>query len=493
MADGAASGSTPIASERSPHALTAGAGAPVVAVIGGGFSGAMVAANLLASARGRGPLRVVLVDPSRAGRGVAYGTASDAHVLNVPAAKMSAWPSDPDHFVRHLAAASAPFGPASFVPRATYGAYVESTLRAAALGARPGATLEIVRDRACEVAPSALGATVRLARGGAVTASRVVLALGALAPRTPSGLDEAFVASPRYVADPWADGGAALDGVAEDEPLLLVGTGLTMFDVVLRLEERGHRGPVLAVSRRGLVPHAHAKVPPGSAPCIEPRDRLTARDVVRAVRAAAAEAERDGRGFRAAIDALRAGTPAIFGALSHRDRARLLRHAGAYWDVVRHRASPDVAAAIDARRASGALRVTAARVVAARDDGGAAAITLRPRGAGETVSLRAARVVNCTGPSYDVERAADPLVARLRERGLLRADPLRLGIDADAAGRVVDRAGSASSVLFAAGPLRRAATWEGTAVPELRVQAADVADAVLASLAERACAHAVAV
>ena len=79
--------------------------------------------------------------------------------------------------------------------------------------------------------------------------------------------------SAAFAADPWA--ADALTGIDPDAPVLLLGTGLTMVDIALKLAEEGHRGPMLAVSRRGLLPGAHRygghwepflapKAPPGS-------------------------------------------------------------------------------------------------------------------------------------------------------------------------------------------------------------------------------------
>ena len=49
-------------------------------------------------------------------------------------------------------------------------------------------------------------------------------------------------------------------------------------------------------------------------------------------------------------------------------------------------------------------------------------------------------------------------------------------------GRVLDRAGNPSALLYYVGPLARAGYWERTAVPELRVAARDVATNVLGGL-----------
>jgi uncharacterized NAD(P)/FAD-binding protein YdhS len=73
-----------------------------LAVIGGGASGTLAALHLF---RPPHRLPVILIDgASPFGRGVAYGTEDPAHVLNVPAARMSAFPDAESHFQQWLAA-----------------------------------------------------------------------------------------------------------------------------------------------------------------------------------------------------------------------------------------------------------------------------------------------------------------------------------------------------------------------------------------------------
>jgi len=63
---------------------------PTVAVIGGGYSGSMLAVELLRLATGR--ISVVLIERGPVpGRGVAYGTQFEGHLLNVRAKNMSAY------------------------------------------------------------------------------------------------------------------------------------------------------------------------------------------------------------------------------------------------------------------------------------------------------------------------------------------------------------------------------------------------------------------
>jgi uncharacterized NAD(P)/FAD-binding protein YdhS len=103
-----------------------------VAIIGGGFSGTVTAVHLLR--RGRGAIdRIVIMNRSGAmARGVAYGTRSDRHVLNVPAGRMSAIDDQPDSFVDFVRRRGVSVGGDAFVSRQLYGAYLESLLNAAA-------------------------------------------------------------------------------------------------------------------------------------------------------------------------------------------------------------------------------------------------------------------------------------------------------------------------------------------------------------------------
>src|SRR5688572_18546145 len=112
-----------------------------VVVIGAGFSGTVAAAHLLRQGIGA-PLRVVLVNRSGpVARGVAYGTRSEAHVLNVPAGRMSAFPDDEDSFLRFARRHDPAITGGSFVPRHLYGQYLEDVLHSAEREAAPDTVL----------------------------------------------------------------------------------------------------------------------------------------------------------------------------------------------------------------------------------------------------------------------------------------------------------------------------------------------------------------
>jgi uncharacterized NAD(P)/FAD-binding protein YdhS len=449
--------------------------APTIVVIGGGFSGAAVAAHLL---RRKRPVQVALVNRyGPIGRGVAYRTRIEAHVLNVPAGGMSALPEEPDHFLRFARDRDPSIAAGTYVSRRVYGEYLEHVLRQAEAGAVAGAVLERIVGEVRDVRPGdSAAAEVVFADGSRRFADFVVLALGNYSPSDPPAEGGEFYASERYVRDPWIRG--SLDRIREGESVLMLGTGLTMMDIALDLSSRNVRPPLRAVSRHGLLPHAHDVSPPPAA-ALAPADLGTpphtvARHLRSVRRLAAASSD-----WRETFAALRPVTADLWQKLDAVERARFLRHVRPYWDIHRHRAAPATAAAVARLIGLGELQIRAARVVRYEPTSDGVRVVVRPRGRDETEAVFVERVVNCTGPSSDVARVGDALLDALRSAGRIVPDHHRLGVEVDEDGALRDASGDASTTLFLVGPLLKARDWESTAVPELRRHAARLAERLL--------------
>jgi uncharacterized NAD(P)/FAD-binding protein YdhS len=109
----------------------------------------------------------------------------------------------------------------------------------------------------------------------------------------------------------------------------------------------------------------------------------------------------------------------------------------------------------------------------------------KPPGA-EPVTLRVQYVLNCTGPESNYHNLQDPLVLQLFARGLIRPDPLFLGLDVAPGGAVLNARGEQQGNVFTLGSPQKGMIFETTAVPELRVQAQDLARVLLRDLARTA-------
>ncbi|WP_232678661.1 FAD/NAD(P)-binding protein [Nocardioides sp. R-C-SC26] len=473
---------------RSPNMTPCGTAAhPTVIVVGGGAGGALTALHLTVAA-GRRSTRVdvVVVDPlTRIGSGTAFGTPDEDHLLNVPAAGMSALPEDPGHFVAWRRRTSPTTArPYEFAPRRDYARYLDETLRTAT--AESGdVTITHVPRIAVGVDPDGSGVRVRLDDGSAVRGDALVVAPGLPAPASEWAPTD-LAGSAFYVSDPWATG--ALDVVARDRvgpgEVLVVGTGLTAVDVALTLVRSSREDRVVhAISRSGRLPHPHAEamLPPATpdisgwgTPLVELRQHVS-----RHLR----QVTDDGGDWRSAVDGLRFQIGTLWGRLSEPEREEFLTTDAASWNRLRHRMAPASRRRMESLVAEGRVQLAAASV------SGASPL---PRG-GLRVELTDGTtrdvgwVINATGPRHDVRVLGNPLIDDLLRR---RPDGRCLAVPATAGmgvlthdGRVSDSAGRPGLPIWAIGALRRGELWESTAVPEIRSQALAAATAVLDAVA----------
>lgn len=436
----------------------------VTAVIGAGAAGTLIAANIVA----RGvPTSVVLVDPHEPGRGLAYSTKDPQHLLNVRAGRMSAFTDRPGHFADWATRAGQPMPAESFLPRRMYGDYLvdllADTAQLGSITSRRAAATRLVR--------AADGLRVETT-AGTLRADAVVLALGNSRP-APLPWEEQYGREPWCITDPWDF--ERIVAAPTSLPILLVGTGLTAVDVTLTACDDPAR-QVIAASRHGLLPAAHldtpepiwpTTVPPGTGP-------LTLREVLRVLREdveAAVDADVD---WRAVVDNFRPAVRQVWSRLPSTERRRFVRLAARYWEVHRHRMAPAVARRIWELRTADRFAVARKRPVAVRPSRGACTVTFVDPD-GRTSDDRFAAVVNCTGPLADVTRSTNPFVTALLRERVIRPDPLRIGIDTTDVGEIVDAHGTADPRLFAIGSARKPQTWEATAIPEIRLQAEELA------------------
>lgn len=385
-----------------------------IAVIGGGASAALFAAAL--------PVCGITLDIyDRSGqfaRGIAYSTPHDHHLLNVRAANMSGFVTDKDHFARWAAIQG--YAASDFVPRQLYGQYLESLLEQA----KSNISINLIR---ADVTTS-----TRTANGFSVNGKNyddVVLATGNVAPLSP-----AIDGTPaHYHSAPWR---LTKNDIAGANNIALIGTGLSAVDAVLTLRSFGYRGTVTMISRRVLLPAAHAE------PASWPHVPLSADDadkplshLLGILRMHVREAEAQNVPWQAVIDSLRAVTNPIWKNFDDAQRARFSRRLMTVWNIHRHRMAPEIAAQVEELQDEG-------RLIFLRDS--------------------VLRVAN--GPVVQGARGDYPFDVVVNCMGYRYHEP----------GRHFEHT-------HAIGPARFGSEWfETTAIPEVRTQAAEVAAAITA-------------
>jgi len=449
-----------------------------ILIVGGGLSGAMLAVQLL---RLPGRRQILVIEPrAELGRGEAYSAVELGHTLNGNAARMSVDPDNADDLTQwltdYIAAGGWPESdqqhvPVSelFPPRGLFGVYVQQRLaEAQQAGAQHGATVEHVRAEVVNAQSSADSVQLTLSDGQRLQGSFAVLATGMFpAARTQqkqsSGLNAAGL-------DPWDV--SAMRQLDPQSTVLIIGSGLTMVDAVVSLEQAGHRGPIEVFSRHGLLPHVRRQPPAWVDFLAEDHSLRTPRQLVRELRRHCREAIEQGIDWQAPLDTVRAHIGRLWSQASDVQRRQFVRHVRPWWESHHHRSPPLSAALVERLHCEGRLRIHAASYKGLEPvSGGGVGIRVRRRGESETHVVQGAALINSSGIEYDWRRVDRPLPQQLLARGLVQPGPLALGIAAAVDGAVLDAQGKVSQRLFAMGPPLRGMWWESTAVTDVASQA----------------------
>lgn len=450
-----------------------------VAIIGGGAAAAALLSELL-ERQPTPPLHLDWYTGGKSqGRGVAYGTRSDRHLLNVRAASMSMFVARPRGFLDFAQRGDNAIAGTDFLPRRMYGDYLEAELqRSLAQAAERGHPVRVLPFAVHAVVPEMDGVTI-IQGEESTRVDAAVMAIGALPPQPLSGVSDASLANGRYVVDPWA----FLDQATPDDrprKVVLVGMGLTAVDVVLELAALWPNATFTALSRHGLLPEPHLAV--STAPSDDSGDLIEAmlaapdaRTWVRLVR----EAIRQNTDWRVVIDSLRPHTPSLWRALPVAERARFLRHARWAWERARHRMAPQVAARLTELEREGRLVRRRGRMQSVDIQGDHLQLAIRPKGSSTAESVEADLVIQTIGLNTDVRRTQHTLMRQMVTNGHVQPDALGLGCEGTPEGRLMRDGEEAWPHLYAMGSMLRGVLWESTAMPEIRQQARNLADRLL--------------
>lgn len=457
-----------------------------IVIIGGGFTGTALAIYLGRLAQR--PLDVTVIEPrAMLGGGVAYSTTDPAHRINVPAAKMQLSDAEQGDFDRWFRSGDEltrdPLAlwrdGAVYPQRGAFGRYIAA--RFAETASRSRATLRHLPDLAVDWRPTAAGAIISTAGGARLAADMTILAVSHPPPALPLRLALALGRHPGLIADPWRDD--ALAAVAPLDDVAIIGSGLTMADIVASLQLRGHRGRITAFSRRGLLPRpnvsGHDAVWPVEPPLAF--SSATTRHWLRRVRQAVAQAAAAGVPWQAVLDDVRTHGQALWQQLPTLEQRRFLRHVRPYWDVHRYRIAPQVSALLQEKQLSGVFRVLAARLGDIAVDGAAIGLQLKRRDGGHE-QLKVQKVIVSTGPAHGTLVDGNPLLRRLAALGQIQPDELGLGLRVNAQSQVIGLDGEANRRLLVAGPAARGRFGELMGLPQVAEHAEAIAAALLNEL-----------
>ncbi len=448
-----------------------------ICVVGGGLTGA--AATIACLAHISRPFRLVVIEPSAAlGRGVAYGAHYPMHLLNVRTRDLSVRAGQPGDFLnwafRQLDQGENHAGlhdglAHTFLPRQLFGEYVRQRFFEA-VEARADVDLKLIKSVATACRCTGGSFSLELDSGEAIAADIVLLATayglsapsntGALAPF--DALPSERLNSARHIA--------------------LIGSGLTMVDVLMSVRRDGFQGKVTVISRRGQLPRRHAAKGVVPRHVGLPRSKRVSA-LTASVDLACHAAQAHGTPWQAVINGLRFSLQDIWGSLPVEEQARFLRHVRPFWDSHRHRLPVEVHARLMSEFNDGRAVLVRGQVTAVERGPQGFRLSLAPRGAAaEADAIEADLAFDCTGHRPDL---ASPLIESLIVNGLATADPHRLGLTVKPNGQVLGKQKTPTKGLFALGPLCQGSLWEITSVPEI-VSQCDAAAQSIEALAHPA-------
>ncbi|HEY1943126.1 MAG TPA: FAD/NAD(P)-binding protein, partial [Roseiarcus sp.] len=439
-------------------------------VVGGGFTGAALIIHAARAATA--PLEIDVVEPnSELGRGIAYGTPDPAHRINVPSDRMSLFSDDRSHLTRWLQesgrlpdAASTDSRGHHYVARGAFGDYVLDTLTRTIAESDLRHGLRHHRARAVAIHPDGRGWLVELSSGARLTADKVALCIGHSSPSLPCPVSPAALRHSGLVRNPWAP--HAMAAIGAHDSVLVVGTGLTMADVVATLSDAGHHGQITAISRRGLLARPHGVFLDG----VDILEGEPAPDTaIGLLRLARRRIRQYGErfGWQPVVDGLRSKLREVWRALPPREQRRVAQRLLPFWEVHRFRIAPQLHELVEDWRRRGRLVVQQAGLASLDAGQGKLIATLRRRGAAPAAQSFDAVVV-CVGPGRKVER--EPLIGQLVDRGLGKLDEVGTGLAVDLESRLLTRDGAAHPDLLAFGPLTRGSFGEMTGAPDIARQ-----------------------
>jgi uncharacterized NAD(P)/FAD-binding protein YdhS len=458
----------------------------IVAIIGGGFSGAAIALHLHRAAGAFENVRIVVFEPRAGlGAGLAYSTPEPANRINVPAGRMTLYPDDPDNFLDYLDRSNALAGDeAAVLPdgqaypqRRVFGAYVAAEI-APLLDA---GIVEHRRSTVEHVARHADGWELQTADGDSHFADIVVVATSHPPPALPQVL-KPLAGHPKLVADLNAD--AALENIAAGDRILIVGNGLTAADAFAALHRRGHHARVVSLSRRGLRSRGHPALPQEPyGDFVDPPSK-TASELLRRIREAVRVSQAGGASWHGVLDAVRLQGRDIWRNLPLIEKRRVVRWLRPFWDAHRFRIAPQVERLLDEAIISGQLQIVAGSLVSAKaGEDGSLHVDLRFRGKRDIARLDVDAIVVTTGPAHGGILKSQAFLSGLEQAGLLTFCPTGLGIHCDERSRAIDSRGQAIETLLIGGPLARGTFGELMGLPQVTEHAIFVAGEIARSLA----------
>lgn len=251
-----------------------------IAIIGGAASGVALLDQLVLHAinsqKKESIAEIAIYEKgNQFGLGLAYGTSSDSHILNMANNTMSLRPGEPDQFKNYLQNNDINDG-TNFAKRKVFGNYLQnhfsSVLRAVdanGITVYARSNLEVT-----DIQQINGGYQVNAPGEEPSNYDKIFLCIG----NQPNTVLSEYEGCRGFYSEPYKIDEISKN-IPRNEDIVIIGSGLTAIDTYLGLRESGHNGKITFVSRHGILPKVRGKARPYTLRYLSPRniDTLTNR------------------------------------------------------------------------------------------------------------------------------------------------------------------------------------------------------------------------
>jgi uncharacterized NAD(P)/FAD-binding protein YdhS len=456
-----------------------------IGIIGGGFTGTMLVRHLVEQKK---KFLSVFIYNSNAdfARGTAYNPKSSRLLLNVVAGKMSAFPDKPTHFVdwclkNGIGSENAQdLLVGSFLPRSQYGNYLNDIWKETQeIAKKNGHQLNLISNKVRKIDKDDSNYRIHSETGEDIV-NYLILATGNELPGNPQIKNVDFFKSNFYQQNPWR---IDFSKIKRDEPILILGNGLTMVDTVMELRENGFQQKIVSVSPNGfnILPHRNFNFQ-YNGPIKDLKEDKSLLELLSLFKSELKKLNEFGISAEPLIDALRPNTQKIWQALTVDEKRIFMSHLRHHWGVARHRIPFLSYDYIQKERIANRLEILAGKVLDLELNENGVLAKIYDKKQRIDLTCQFTQVINCTGPETKIEKSGNNLLLQLKQGGFIVQDDLQLGIEVNDSFQIINSQNQVDEKMFAIGGLLKGKLWESTAINELRLQAKEVANQLIDSL-----------
>jgi uncharacterized NAD(P)/FAD-binding protein YdhS len=439
---------------------------PTIAIVGGGISGTLTVLNCVKQSKI--PLKIIWFDAkNQFCKGLAYSTSNLHHLLNVRAGNMSIFADEPNHFTDWLTQNHPHYKASDFVPRKLFGEYVNDTFEVLR-NSNELVSISKITEEVVDI--KTIDDVFELKASNTYKAQKVVLALGNFLPEHPRSISKAFIESENYFQNAFHT--KLSEKALTKNDVTIIGSGLTMIDALILLHYNSFSGQIHIISPHAFIPQSHMETnSPSAKPFLEKNKSYGLLELFSLVNKQFKAAKNENLNTQNIIDVMRPHLQSIWLNFSLLEKYQFLSHLRHKWGVARHRAPNQSMDVFNQLINSGTIKLIKGRVFNIETKDKSFEISYKNSESND-LTFKTDLIINCTGPQSNYNEIPSLLVQNLIKNNIIEPDSINYGINASKNGEI-------SPNVYTIGPPLKGILWESTAIPEIRLQAKELASKII--------------